>query len=181
MYANQFSEILSCVSANDIIKQKMLEIISSASFPGKVTEEDERAQELRAILEEVTDGRITTLPDAYSEVSTRLPRTNSRYSLNNSVFASGWEERLIRTQLSRFYNQAVLITLKENGQSECFIPHSTEEDSGTQCSRLLAGNKHSIDELYNKLVSNYEEGNFSKEPKIPDHPHCTHVVHPIED
>ena len=96
------------------------------------------------------------------------------------MFASGWAERLVRTQFSRFYNQAVLQQLTAHGDTECFVPHSASEQASSQCSQLLAGRTHNVQGLLTLLADSYALGQFSKTPKIPDHPHCTHVVRPAQ-
>ena len=105
----------------------------------------------------------------------------SKYATDSRVFPSGWAERLVRIQLSRFYNQAVLEMLIEKGKTQCYVPHSKHEELNTNCSKMLAGNTHEIKELYDKLIRTYENGVYDKEVKIPDHPHCTHVIKPLEE
>ena len=147
------------------------------AWAGKVTEGGDRLGRLRVILSDLVDGRID-LPQACRRVEAELPRHSSPYSGNNRVFPSGWAERLVRTQYSRFYNQAVMERLLTEGQTECFVPHSAGEDASSMCSQLLAGGIHPLRPLYDRLVSSYGQGNWDKAVKIPDHPHCTHVVTP---
>jgi len=71
--------------------------------------------------------------------------------------------------------------LLKDGQKECFIPHSSDEDPNSRCSIVLAGNNLDLKILYNRLIDSYAEGNWSNEPKIPDHPYCTHVIIPIKE
>lgn len=70
--------------------------------------------------------------------------------------------------------------LIEAGKKECYIPHSPNEDRNSFCTKNMAGKKHNVKELYDKLIDIYENGNW--DPKaftIPQHPNCTHVVCPI--
>ena len=175
-YAKDFSEILSVLSENEELKSEVVELIKTKSIHGKATEEPQRKAIFREVLIDVVNGKLSTLESAYRATEERLSIIDSIYGWDRKVFASGWAERHVRTQLSRFYNQAVMERLIQDGKQECFIHHSSLEDSSTQCSIILAGKKHLVKELYERLIKNYENGNWDKEVKIPDHPHCTHVV-----
>ena len=63
----------------------------------------------------------------------------------------------------------------------CFVPHSDEQDASSACTQQLAGGLHSVTMLYTRLLDNYQMGNWLKEVKIPNHPHCTHVVRPVPE
>ena len=84
----------------------------------------------------------------------------------------------MRTQFSRFYNQAVLEELRARGETECFVAHSSAEASDSPCSTLLAGNHHPIAVLHERLLANHSRGQWDQSLKVPNHPHCTHVVSP---
>lgn len=177
-YADDFTEILLTLEKNQLLSQRMLALISTEPMPGKATEGGDRLCVLRELLQELVQGNLS-LDEAIHRVQIDLKRESSLHAVDNRVFASGWEERLVRTQLSRFYNQAVLDELLERGVEICFVPHSAVEGQDSQCSRLLAGKVHSVRELRRLLMESYVMGNFSSIPKVPDHPHCTHVVRPI--
>ena len=114
-------------------------------------------------------------------METQLPPTGSSYGTDRRVFPNGWAERLIRTQYSRFYNQAVLGHLEDAGQKRCFVPRSKSQDDGSKCSIDFAGRAHDVSELRQNMASAYAEGKFVEGmKKIPEHPHCTHVVRPID-
>jgi hypothetical protein len=79
----------------------------------------------------------------------------------------------------RYYNQAVLEALSKAGDTRCFVPHSRDEKGDSLCSQDLAGAEHDVKPLLDRLIDQYERGNWSKDVvKIPGHPHCTHVVRP---
>lgn len=173
--ANEFSEILPALSQNDEIRSAILSLIENEPVAGKATEGGDRLVRFRHILRDLTNNAIG-LQEAVLRVSGDLPRSSSLHIGNNRVFADGWEERLVRTQLSRFYNQAVMEMLLAEGATECFVPHSSSEDSASACSSQLAGRNQSLQTLHSRLVESYGRGDFSKDVKIPNHPHCTHVI-----
>ncbi len=176
-YANEFREIPMVLAANTDLRDQVLALVSSEPMPGKVLEGGNRLDVFRSILERLIRGELS-LQIAYAETEASIPRVNSIHSANKRVFPSGWAERLVRTQLSRFYNQAVLQAILKSGQRSCFVPHSTEEDSGSKCSLGLAGREHDAQVLLDRLTASYSDGNWSSEPKIPEHPHCTHTITP---
>ncbi|MRT58797.1 hypothetical protein GJV11_22045 [Enterobacteriaceae bacterium RIT693] len=178
IYASEFNEIPNALSNNVELKDKMLSLISSKKIAGKAIEGGDRVEEFIAILSQLTRGELR-LDDAIRAVETNLPRYTSIHSGDNRVFASSWAERLTRTQFSRFYNQAVLEIEIAKGRNECFVPPSSQEQASSQCSQVLAGRSHDVSHLLKLLVTSYEDGNWDKAPKVPDHPHCTHVIKPM--
>ncbi|HLM00204.1 MAG TPA: hypothetical protein VK400_04050 [Pyrinomonadaceae bacterium] len=178
-YAQEFSQILPTLSENNVLREAVLKLIDEQPVPGKVTEEGNRLNIFKDILKSLVKGEINLL-EAFSKTEVEIPRMSSIYSDNNRVFASGWAERLVRIQLSRFYNQAVMEKLISEGETQCFVPHSSEEEASSNCSRQLAGNTQDIQVLYNRLIDSYVRGNWGKDLKIPDHPHCSHVITPFK-
>lgn len=177
IYAADFSGIPGALVQNDALRSIILKLIAAQPMAGKVTEGGSRLQTFRGILGDLAEGKID-LQTAFRRTETELPRSQSIHAASNRVFAANWAERLVRTQYSRFYNQAVMETLLAEGQTHCFVPHSAQEDSSSNCSRQLAGTNHSVRTLYDLLRRSYEDGVFGREIKIPDHPHCTHVITP---
>lgn len=177
-YADEFSGIPAALIHNEQLRASILQLISNQPMPGKVTEGGARLQDFRQILQELVEGKLD-LTSAYRRTEIELPRSTSIHGANNRVFASGWAERLVRTQYSRFYNQAVLERMMTEGEPSCFVPHSSEEASSSTCSRLLAGKQHNVQTLYDRLMQSYARGIWGQDVKIPDHPHCTHVVAPL--
>ena len=181
-YAENFFEIPTALAANDDLRQLVVSFIKSDPILGKTLEDDSgnRLRVFRDILIELANDRIF-LETAYQQTEAKLPRHTSPHKSNSRAFSSGWAERLVRMQLSRFYNQAVLKQLLEAGAANCFVPHSESEKSSSRCTQELAGSQHPVATLYDRLIDNYSKGNYSKEVKIPNHPHCTHVVRPISE
>ena len=181
IYAKDFFEILEVLPKYDELRKKMIYLIKTKPIQAKVTEEYERQQVFREILINLIDGEIIDLKTAYEKVEKDLSQISSKYIGNSRIFSKGWPERHVRTQLSRFYNQVVLEILLENDFSECFIPHSSSEDPSSKCTQYFACTKQNTKILYDRLIKNYEIGDWDNEPKIPDHPYCTHVVYPLSN
>lgn len=176
-YASEFNEILVCLADNSDLRQKVSELIQTRPIPGKSIEENPRVNKFREILVELIEGGISSLEEAYEKVEYEIPRNESRYSSNKRVFSSDWSERLVRTQLSRFYNQAILEELKNSGEEECFVPESSSHNLSFECA-IIQNKSYKVEELLQNLIKNYENGQFDRSIKIPEHPHCSHVVRP---
>lgn len=176
LFANDFTEILNTLSQNQDLLDKVNILITNEPITGKAIQGEDRLIKFRDIFKDLVSNKIS-LDEAYQKTKIELPRSTSAHSQNNRVFASGWSERLVRIQLSRFYNQAVMEKLIDEGEELCFVPHSTAEKSNSPCSIHLAGKTSDLKTLYNRLIKSYRNDDWSdRQPKIPDHPHCTHVV-----
>lgn len=99
-YANEFSEIGTILAVEGDLQAAVDALAATEAMPGKATEGDGRLDRFRAILRELIAGRIN-LDQAYQCTGQELPRSQSLHAKDNRVFATGWEERLVRTQLSR--------------------------------------------------------------------------------
>lgn len=177
-HAKDFHQIQESLTINSTLKHKTLNLVQYEPIAGKVTTGASRLEDFREILIDFFDLKID-LNVAITNVESRLPRQQSMFSGDNRVFASGWAERLVRTQVSRFYNQAVLETIIESGSDDCFVNHSTSEQSSSKCSQQLAGKTHSAKVMLERLKSSYGDGEWNKDLKIPEHPHCTHTFCPV--
>lgn len=178
-YANEYSQIPAALAENEPLRRRMIALIDAQPMPAKALEGEGRTDVLRDILRELTLGRLDQA-GAIERVRTGLPPAKSPHANSTSVFPEDWDERLIRTNFSRFYNQAVLEELLERKETRCSVPHSSAEDPSNPCSRELAGRTHEVERLHSLLVQAHALGDWSnRDPKIPNHPHCTHVVKPI--
>lgn len=177
-YAKDFYEIHDALKNNAELTRKTLDLIQNEPISGKVTTGGSRLDDFREILIDFFDQKID-LNTAIIETERKLPRNQSMYSANSQVFPSGWAERLVRTQVSRFYNQAVLELIIESGSDDCFIEHSTNEQGSSKCSQQLAGTTQSAQVMLERLKSSYGDGNWGKDLKLPEHPHCTHTFSPV--
>lgn len=176
-YAQHFYEIPETVEQDDDLRKNILGLVSDEPITGKALAGGDRTAEFRGILREFFNGE-NDLEETIAEISMRLPRSESLHSHDNRTFADGWDERLARTQISRFYNQAVLQRLDERGDKKCFVPHSDHEDPDTKCTLRLAGRTADIEMLRERLQRAYQNGKYHDQPMVPDHPHCTHTVTP---
>ncbi len=179
VYAKEFSEIPQTLLLNNDLRGSVIKLVDEQPMAGKVTEGGNRLIRFREILKKFVAGELGLIEACHS-TSAEIPRHLSIHSANNLVFPSRWEERLVRTQYSRFYNQAVLEQLIAEEQIECFIHHSSEEDPSSNCSKYLAGRAHDPHVLYKRLINAYANGVWNKDLKLPDHPYCSHVIAPIE-
>ena len=177
MYANNFSEIPAALASNTLVYRRMLELIGGDKVLDKAVEGEGRLDHFRAILESLTTGE-KNIHQAIRETERRLPREASPHADNNYVFASKWAQRLVRTQFSRFYNQAVLEQLIARDHRRCRVPHSRSESSSSACTKHLVGTEQEVKTLYDRLIRTFRLGEGYGEPQVPNHPHCTHVVVP---
>lgn len=177
LYANEFSEISAVLRQNNELCSAILQLVDTQPMPGKVTEGGDRLARFRMVLRDLVTGQIELL-EAFRRTEAELSRQKSIHASNNRVFPAKWAERLVRTQFSRFYNQAVMEKLLAEGQTECFVPHSGDEAPDSPCSRQLAGANHPLQVLYDRLIQSYADDNWTQDVKIPNHPNCTHVVTP---
>ncbi|HEY0479026.1 MAG TPA: hypothetical protein VGD37_16015 [Kofleriaceae bacterium] len=178
VWAQQFGDIPQTLAERPDLRARMRALLDQHELPVKVTEGGDRRAERRAILGALFDGALT-LDQAVAETEARLARETSPHRTSNLVFASGWAKRLVHTHTSVFYTWAVLDHLIATGQPRCFVPHSPAEASSSACSRLLAGRDHPAAALRERLIEVYVAKQTSREPLIPNHPHCTHVAAPI--
>ena len=178
-WATDFSDILPTLAVRPDLRAAMHACSSSLPAPGKALEGPGRLASFRTIIADVIDAQVS-LEASYRVVEEALQEEDSPYAGNRRVFASGWPQRLVRTRLSVLYNHVALDAVVKNGDVECRIEHSSAEDAASPCSRLLAGKQHNARHLFDRLVDTHIKGNFSStDPKLPDHPHCTHVARPI--
>jgi hypothetical protein len=177
MYAEDFYEIPEAVAENDQLRSRILDLTADEPIPGKATQGGNRVEDFRGILQAFFENELS-IEETIQRIRSELPRNDSPHSHDNRVFASGWNERLARTQISRFYNQAVLLRLQERGEERCFIPHSDQEDRDSPCTIQLANSTADVDVLLDRLNRAYREGEWHDDVMIPEHPHCTHTVMP---
>lgn len=179
IWAKHFYEIETVLGERTDIVEEMVLLIEREPIHAKVLEGKGRQEKLKEILIEVVR-RKRQLKDSYIWLERQLGRVGSSHEINNRVFPNGWGERVIRDNFSRFYNHAVMNLLLKDGHTKCYIPVSPYSDMDSKCSHSLSDGEHEIYPLLASLVDTYSNGNYSnKNPRIPDHPHCTHVVHPV--
>jgi len=177
-YALDFRGIPDVLAQNATIRNKVAALVASEPMPGRVTEGGTRVEQSRAILQSFVAGDID-LREAYRRTAAELPRSTSIHASSNRVFADGWAERHVRTQLSRFYNHAVMEMLLAEGITTGRVAHSRDEEH--DCGLIRGGPTFDLTGLRDRSVAAYRDGNWDGPgPRIPDHPHCTHAISPPE-
>lgn len=179
-WANHFYEISNALENNDPVRNRSLELIGEEPITAKALDGGDREATFRTILTDFLSCE-SGFEDAKREVSTQLPSGESPHGHDRSnTFNRQWEDRLIRSEGSRFYNHAVLLTLEEQGEETCFIPESDHQRPDKKCTQLLAGREVSVAELRDGLESAFRDGDWSAFPRIPYKPNCTHTITPID-
>jgi hypothetical protein len=176
-YAEDFSQILPVLSREADLRDAVLRLVENNAAVGKILDGAGRLAQHRLVMKRLVAGQ-TLWTQALREAESQLSPTTSPHGGDRRVFPSGWRERYLRTQLSRYYNQAVMELLIADGRARCFVPHSRDEDPSTRCSTDLANRDHDLVVFHRRLVDGHERNRWSSDPTIPDHPHCTHVVRP---
>lgn len=177
-WATYYDEIPEALENNSTLRLHALELIAEEPILGKSVEGGTRTEDFRAILTQFFEGKINQ-DAAEQRIWEELPPNQSPHQHNNRVFHKQWAERLIRSQAGRFYNQSVMELLQEEGESECFVPRSPREYPDSDCTRRLAGARHSVSELLQYLYSQQRQGNWNDGVTIPGHANCTHTVVPV--
>lgn len=113
-WATYYGEIPSAFSDNDEVRSHSLELIAEEPLIAKSLEGGTRKDDFREILAEFNRGAIDH-DTAEKRILQELPASESLHRGNSHVFNNQWAERLIRSQVSRFYNQAVLESLRSKG------------------------------------------------------------------
>jgi hypothetical protein len=178
-WATYYDEIPTALSNNDKVRSHALELVPDETLIGKSLEGGTREEDFRDILTDFFRGNID-YASAQQRVRRELPERESPHRGDNYVFNDQWDERLVRSQVSRFYNQAVMEILDERGEAECFVPRSPREDPDSDCTLQLAGGTHSISQLLQFLYSQQRQGNWNDGVTIPGHANCTHTVVPTD-
>ena len=178
-YAKEFSEIKDCIVINKKIKQRMIKLINIKRIYGYVVEEENRERELKLILEKFCNNDEYLLNNGVTEIREKITRSESKYSNNNNVFRKTWENQLLKNQISRFYNQAVLEILHDEGDEKFFVYPSKDQDPSGKCSIKFINKEWSINEILVNIERNYDEGKYDNSFKLPEHVNCSHVASPI--
>lgn len=179
-FASFYDEIPAAVETNEKLQARILELVADKPIHGKAVQGDGRVKALRELLVEFFEGGLT-FDELYRAIAQELPRRESPHARDNRTFSSDWNERLGRTHVNRFYNQAVLENLQEHDENACFVPHSPTEDRDSSCTQKFAGREVEVDLLLGRLDRIYDEADYSAGTTIPGHPNCTHTVVPLDE
>jgi hypothetical protein len=178
-WATHFYEIPDALENNDLVRNKSLALVEEEPIPAKALEGGDRKATFRTILTDFLSCEIG-FEDAKREVRTQLPPHESPHGHDRSnTFNRQWDDRLVRSEGSRFYNHAVLVTLEERGDETCFILESEHQHQDKKCTQLLAGREASVADLREGVEQAFREGDWDAFPRIPYKPNCTHTITPV--
>jgi hypothetical protein len=110
-YATEFGEIPLAVWCNAALRERIVALVAVEPIPERLLADGARLAAFREILGRFFTGAVgfnDTIVDTQAALSGDLP----------ADAGSGWAEGLVRTQVSRFYNQAVLAEQLERGATE---------------------------------------------------------------
>lgn len=174
-YAYEFNDILPVLSVNAPLRQKVIVLINSKPICHKAIEECAREAKFRQILADLVNRNILSVEFACKKIKKEIPMEQSIHDPEDRTFLNGWEERLVRLHLSRFYNHVILDDLSQNGEEECFIPLPEEKADCIHDDNR----KFKVDELLSNMIKFYDLGDPQIKSKIPEHANCPHVVIPL--
>lgn len=178
-WAAHFYEIPDALENNDPVRNESLELVEKEPITAKALVGGDREATFRTILKDFLSCDIG-FEEAKRQVRTQLPPHESPHGHDRSnTFNRQWEDRLVRSEGSRFYNHAVLLVLEERGDETCFIPESDHQHQNKKCTQLLAGQEASVAELRDGLEQAFREGEWGAFPRIPYKPNCTHTITPV--
>lgn len=177
-WATYYDEIADAVAANDDVRSHALRLIPQEPIQAKSLDGGTRTNDFRDILTEIFKGNIDQ--DAAEErVWATLPPSESPHHGNKQLFHKQWAERLLRSQVGRFYNQSVMELLDEQGETDCYVPKSPRQYQDSKCTQLLAGRQQPLGELLKYLYLQQREEKWEEGVTIPGHANCTHTVVPL--
>lgn len=179
-WANHYLEIPEAIRNNQPLQSTIADIIPEKPIHGKKVAGGDREQSAREILIDFFDSKYG-YQEAYQRVLQDLPKPESQHSHNNRVFSRDWNESLVRMHVVRFYNNGAFVHMMDLGYSQCFIPHSPEENHDSECTKRLAGEYWDIDRLLNRLKKRYDNENYDTKVTIPSRPNCTHTPVPPDE
>ena len=176
-YASNFSEISKTYSWNEPLREMACMLVKTEPIHSKALGENERVNIFREILIKFIEGKIS-FHEAIRSVKNSLPA----HFINSNIFSRKWAERLVRTEFSRFYNQALLKILVSKGEQYCSVPHSANESDSSECTLSIAGHQWKTSEMLSSLTRAFSEGDWSRTKRlIPNHPNCNHVIKPVNN
>lgn len=172
-YASAYSEIDSAISTNIAVKNEMLRLLSSIpQLAGKALQVQNNSSTFKALLNDYLQG-TKTLAQLHSGMSSMSTTADNR------TFATNWETRLIETTINFLYSHSVGTVLLALGQADCHVPHTNTEQGNSHCTANMAGRNFNIPTILATNYGAYVNGIFVvPQDKIPNHPHCSHVVAP---
>ena len=87
---------------------------------------------------------------------------------------SRWQERAIRSEVSKIFTLGYGDYLLSIGETECFVPH-TNLEKHDECLRLIAGKTIPIKAIHDNIYKNYGR-QTAMYPTVPLHANCQHII-----
>lgn len=173
-WASEFADIPRVLAARPELRDAMLKLIKERPIAAKTAQGG--VPTLRGLLASVVEGSLG-IEAAGQAAQQRIPRQGP-HAADNKLFHKSWGKSLVKTEFSRFYNQAALEAMLAAGSATCTIAHSRSEERGGACASLV-GRSFGTRALLDNLVAVYEQGREVEGPKVPNHPNCSHVARPV--
>lgn len=85
-----------------------------------------------------------------------------------------WQERLVRSEISKIFTLGYGDYLLSIGETDCFIPH-TDLEKADECLRLIAGKTIPIKTIQDNIYKNYNQ-KAVMHPTVPLHANCQHII-----
>lgn len=146
------------------VRQRIIRELDSLEFSMvKTLPTKQQREELREALEAFFADRLT-----YDELSVRIAQLRPFDPRKPNTSALTLARRIARTEVSRAHTIGFLEYLKDQDETECYVPCSPDESS-SECLQTIVGRTFPIHQLLQDARS------YSK-PMVPLHPNCTHVV-----
>jgi len=89
-----------------------------------------------------------------------------------------WQERAVRSEVSKIFTLGYGDYLLSLGETECFIPH-TSFDESAECTVLIAGKKFLIKDIQDNIYKNYKLKHPAF-PTVPLHANCRHIITKVQ-
>ena len=93
---------------------------------------------------------------------------------NTYKIIARWQERAIRSEISKIFTLGYGDYLLSIGETECFIPH-TDLEKYDDCLRLIAGKTIPIKAIQENIYKNYRQKTVMH-PTVPLHANCQHII-----
>jgi hypothetical protein len=87
---------------------------------------------------------------------------------------SRWQERAVRSEISKIFTLGYGDYLLSIGETECFVPH-THFDESLECRALISGKRFPIKTIQDNIYKNYGLKHPSF-PTVPLHANCRHII-----
>jgi len=165
MVASSFYDIPSVIDKDNL--PFIMKRLDSEEFSRVTCLTSECREKFREILRDFFNGKIT-LEQAIKRTQNEIipPYGYKRISR--------WEERVVRSELSKIFTLGYGDYLLAIGEKDCYIPH-TDLEQNDACMRLIAGRTIPIKTIQDNIYMNYDT-RIIMHPTVPLHANCQHII-----